>query len=104
MLSTYAELLSYSHDNPDKLIVLDFKAVWCSPCKSIKPFYDYLKDNYPNVAFMEIDIDNEETLTITDSFKIPKIPTFIYFKNSVVCGSITGTNKSHIEDAINDNI
>ena len=53
---------------------------------------------------MEIDIDNEETLTITDSFKIPKIPTFIYFKNSVVCGSITGTNKSHIEDAINDNI
>ena len=104
MLDTYSNLLLYSQVNPTKLIVLDFKASWCLPCKTIKPFYDYLKDNYPNVLFIEIDIDNEDTSTITDNFKILKLPTFIYFKNRTICHSFTGTDKEHIENSINDNI
>ena len=104
MLSTYSELLLYSYENPDKLIVLDFKASWCVPCKNIKPFYEYLKVSYPNVHFLEIDIEDDDTSSITDNFTISKLPTFIYFKNSIICHSFIGTDNAHIETAINDNI
>jgi len=104
MFSNYDDLASYSKNNPNKLIVMDFKAPWCGPCNAIKPFFDYLKENYPNVDFLEIDITDEDTMSITENFNIAKVPTFIYFKNESVCNSIIGTNKENIETAINDNI
>lgn len=104
MFSTFDELNIYSQNNPNKLIVIDFKATWCSPCKAIKPFVEYLKENYPNVDFLEIDIEDEEKTTITEKFEIAKVPTFIYFKNGNMCQSIIGTNKNNIENTINDNI
>jgi thioredoxin 1 len=102
--NSYNELMTYSQTNPTKLIVIDFKASWCAPCKAIKPFFEYLKENYPNVDFLEIDIENENTSTITETFEIVKVPTFIYFKNGLLCHSIIGTNKENIENAINDNL
>lgn len=102
--NSYNELLTYSQTNPTKLIVMDFKATWCAPCKAIKPFFEYLKENYPTVDFMEIDIEDENTISITENFDIAKVPTFIYFKNGVVCDSMIGTNKENIENAINDNL
>ena len=104
MFSTYDELVLYSRNNANKLIVMDFKAQWCVPCKAIKPFFDYLKENYPNVDFLEINIEDENTISITENFEIAKVPTFIYFKNGSICHSIIGTNKENIETAINDNI
>ena len=104
MFSTYDELVLYSQNNANKLIVMDFKAQWCGPCKAIKPFFDYLKENYPNVDFLEINIEDENTISITENFEIAKVPTFIYFKNGSICHSIIGTNKENIETAINDNI
>jgi thioredoxin 1 len=102
--TTYNDLVSYSQANPTKLIVMDFKATWCAPCKAIKPFFKYLEENYPNVIFQEIDIENDDTQTITETLEIAKVPTFIYFKNGSICHSIIGTNKENIENAINDNI
>lgn len=104
MLSTYDELVSYSQTNSNKLIVIDFNASWCGPCKAIKPFFDYLKENYPNVDFLKINIEDENTTSITEIFEITKVPTFIYFKNGSMCHSIIGTNTENIETAINDNI
>jgi thioredoxin 1 len=104
MFSTYDELVKYSVINSSKLIVMDFKATWCAPCKAVKPFLDYLKENYPTVDFLEIDIEDNEVINITDNFEIAKVPTFIYFKNGKVCHTIIGTNNENIENAINDNI
>lgn len=102
MFSTYDELITYSTANAGKLIVLDFKATWCGPCKALKPFIEYLQKEYPNVIFQEIDIENEEHSSITENFDIAKVPTLIYMKNGVVCHSIIGTNKENIENAVNE--
>ena len=99
---TIEDLNNYSKTNSSKLIVIDFKASWCSPCKTIKPFVEYLKEHYTNVDFYEIDIEDEETETITKSFEIKKLPTFIYYKNGQVCSSLLGINKGTIEELVNE--
>jgi thioredoxin 1 len=101
-LSTYSELITYSINNPNKLIVIDFKATWCGPCKALKPFINYLQTEYPNVEFHEIDIEDENLSSIIEHFEIAKVPTLIYIKNGEICHSLIGTNKENIETAINE--
>jgi thioredoxin 1 len=104
MFSNYDELQTYSTSNPNKLIIINFKATWCGPCKSIKPFIDYLIENYSNVIFMSVDIEDEELTSITEKFEIMRVPSFVYIKNNLICHNIIGANKQNIENAINDNL
>jgi suppressor of tumorigenicity protein 13 len=101
-LTTINELNVYSQNISTKLLVLYFKATWCGPCKAIKPFISYLQDNYPNVEFCEIDIEDDSRDTIVKNFNIIKVPTFIFYKNAKLCKSIIGTNKENIEETINE--
>ena len=100
--TTIENLLTYSTTNSSKLIVLDFKATWCAPCKSIKPYVEYLKEHYTNVDFYEIDIEDEDTESITKTFDIKKLPTFIYYKNGQICNLLIGVNKGNIEEMVNE--
>ena len=100
--TTIEELTTYSKHNSSRLIVIDFKASWCGPCKIIKPYIEYLKDNYKNVEFYEIDIEDTDTETITNTFEIKKVPTFVYYKNGEVCKSLIGINKGNIEELVNE--
>ena len=102
MFQSYDELITFSTTNPTKLIVLDFKASWCGPCRAMKSFIEYLQNEYPNVVFEEIDIENEALSSITEKFDIAKVPTLIYMKNGTVYHSLIGTNKENIENAVNE--
>ncbi|XP_060055011.1 thioredoxin isoform X1 [Erinaceus europaeus] len=42
----------------DKLVVVDFSATWCGPCKMIKPFFHSLCEKYSDVVFLEVDVDD----------------------------------------------
>ena len=100
--TTLESLESFSKQNETLLLFISFKASWCKPCKEIKPFIDYLKEQYKNVNFYEIDIEDNEVESIPHSFNIKKVPTFIYYKNGITCNSIVGTNKELIEEYINE--
>lgn len=102
MFNSYDDLTTFGLENPMKLIVLVFKATWCTPCKALKPFITYLQTEYNSVIFQEIDIENDELSSIIEKFDIAKVPTLIYMKNGIVCHSVIGTNKATIENAIND--
>ena len=102
ILSTYNDLETYSKNNNSTLIILNFKAQWCTPCKAIKTFINYLKEQYTNVQFYEIDIENDDTETITTYFNIKKFPTFVYYKNGIIYDTLIGTDKDKIEELVND--
>ena len=99
---TSDELISYSQSKSSTLIVIDFKASWCVPCKAIKPFVTYLNENYPNVEFLEIDIEDDSRDTIVNNFNIKKVPTFVFYKNGELCNSLIGTDKAKIEELVNE--
>ena len=65
-----------------ELVVLDFWAKWCGPCKSFAKVIEHLAPNYPEVVFASIDIDEEKELA--DDFKIASVPTVMILKKQVV--------------------
>lgn len=68
-----------SPENKDKLIVIDFYAEWCGPCRKIKPFLRKLKDKYPEVIFAKVDVDDAEVLAEEEQVEV--MPTFFFLKN-----------------------
>ncbi len=63
----------------DKLIVLDFWATWCGPCKMLMPVLESVEGKYPDVVFGKVNVDEEEMLA--RRYGIVSIPTLIFIKN-----------------------
>jgi len=57
-------------------------ACWCGPCKTMGKTIDDVKGDYPNINFIEIDI--EESPEIASEYKVRSIPTVLYIKNGEV--------------------
>ncbi|NP_001279960.1 Thioredoxin-like [Callorhinchus milii] len=79
----------------DKLVVIDFHASWCGPCKAIAPFYQELSEQYTNVIFCKVDVDDAEE--ITETCVITSMPTFLFFKNEVKVSQLTGANNEKLK-------
>uniref|UniRef100_A0A8B9QJE5 Thioredoxin n=1 Tax=Apteryx owenii TaxID=8824 RepID=A0A8B9QJE5_APTOW len=63
----------------EKLVVVDFSATWCGPCKMIKPFFHSLCDKFADVVFIEIDVDDAQDVAAHCDVKC--MPTFQFYKN-----------------------
>ena len=72
----------------DKLIVLDFWASWCGPCKMLAPIFETAEGKYPNVIFGKVNVDEEEE--IARQYGIVSIPTLIFIKNGEVVKKSVG--------------
>ena len=60
----------------NKQHVMYFTAVWCPPCKAIKPVYEEMSKKYEGVSFGKIDVD--ENSDAAQEFQISAVPTFIF--------------------------
>uniref|UniRef100_A0A452URX7 Thioredoxin n=1 Tax=Ursus maritimus TaxID=29073 RepID=A0A452URX7_URSMA len=88
----------------DKLVVVDFSATWCGPCKMIKPFFHSLSEKYSNVVFLEVDVDDSITLVedVAAECEVKCMPTFQFFKKGQKVGEFSGANKEKLEATINE--
>nr|XP_020646759.1 thioredoxin-like [Pogona vitticeps] len=85
-------------DNDGKLIVIDFSATWCGPCKMIKPFFHSLVEKYPDVVFIEVDVDDAQDVAAHCDVKC--MPTFQFYKNNEKVHEFSGANKEKLEETI----
>merc|ERR1711915_90388 len=83
----------------DKLVVVDFYATWCGPCKRIAPELEaFDKELDGSVVFLKVDVDQCEEVAL--KYKISCMPTFIFFKNGEKVDEISGADMSKIKSKV----
>jgi thioredoxin 1 len=70
------------HVEKPGILVIDWWATWCGPCRAFAPIYDKASDKFEDVVFGKIDTDAEQELAAT--FEIRSIPTLMVFRDQVL--------------------
>jgi thioredoxin 1 len=65
----------------NNLVIIDFWAEWCGPCRAYAPVFERVSEEYPDVVFAKVDTEVEQALA--GSFGIRSIPTTIAFKEGI---------------------
>lgn len=88
----------------DKLVVIDFWAEWCGPCKMVGPIIDQLSEEYKDrVVIGKIDVDNNDEAT--SKYGIRNIPTVLFIKNGKVMDKVVGAGaKTFFTEKIEKNL
>ena len=93
--SNYAELAA-----EDKLLVIDFWAEWCGPCRAIAPIVEELAEEYAeSVNIGKCDVDSCDD--ITANYRVRNIPTLVFIKGGEVVDKHVGAiNKADLKAKI----
>ncbi|KAF2141808.1 uncharacterized protein K452DRAFT_287769 [Aplosporella prunicola CBS 121167] len=92
----FSSLLSSS-----RIVVVDFYADWCGPCKAIAPLYEQLSSQLsrPNIiTFTKVNTDTQQQ--VAQSYNITAMPTFMIFKNSREVSRIRGADAAKLSEAV----
>eukprot|EP00566_Odontella_aurita_P024797 CAMPEP_0113566594 /NCGR_PEP_ID=MMETSP0015_2-20120614/22807_1 /TAXON_ID=2838 /ORGANISM="Odontella" /LENGTH=105 /DNA_ID=CAMNT_0000468895 /DNA_START=113 /DNA_END=430 /DNA_ORIENTATION=+ /assembly_acc=CAM_ASM_000160 len=81
----WAELMEKSKTN---LVVVDFTASWCGPCKAIGPHFEKMAEETPDAIFVKVDVDEAEE--IAAECGIQAMPTFQFYKNGEKIDELRG--------------
>ncbi len=63
------------------MVLIDFWAEWCGPCRMFGPIYEQVSQEYPDVVFAKVDTEDQPELATT--FNIRSIPTLMIFRDQI---------------------
>ncbi|MET1124353.1 MAG: thioredoxin [Archaeoglobaceae archaeon] len=72
----------------ENLVVVDFYADWCLPCRYLSPILEKLEKEFSDVKFYKLDVDEEQEVAI--EYGIASIPTVLFFRRGKVVGGFIG--------------
>ena len=68
--------------NENAMVIVDFWAPWCGPCKGFAPVYEKAAEAHPDIVFAKVNTDAEQQLA--GAFGIRSIPTLMVFREKVI--------------------
>ncbi|OSM05171.1 putative thioredoxin [Magnetofaba australis IT-1] len=74
--------------NNNDMVIVDFWATWCGPCKAFAPIYEKVSEQHPDVVFAKVNTDEERELAM--EFQIRSIPTLMIFRENIIIFSQPG--------------
>ncbi len=81
-----------------KVILMDFFAEWCGPCKMQDPINEEIKKKFGDrIEFKKIDVDTDQELAI--KYTIHAVPTLILEKDGVLFKRYTGVTRANVLEA-----
>ncbi|GKT11262.1 MAG: thioredoxin 1 [Thiomicrorhabdus sp.] len=72
----------------NEIVVFDFWAEWCKPCKQFGPIFESASEKYPNITFCKVNIEEQEELA--GLFQVRSIPTIAFMRKEIVVFSNPG--------------
>lgn len=75
--------------NENQLVFIDFWAEWCAPCKQFATVYERVSEQFPNIVFAKVNIEEQQDLA--DVFEIRSIPHLMVFKEGIMIYSDAGS-------------
>ncbi|MCT7604404.1 thioredoxin [Aliarcobacter butzleri] len=83
------------------VVLVDFWAPWCGPCRMLAPAIDQLAEEFENKAKI-CKVNTEEEPDLTSEYQVRSIPTILFFKNGEVVDQMIGTTtKAKLEEKLN---
>merc|ERR1712137_1260001 len=80
------------------LVVVDWSASWCGPCKRIFPAVVQYSREYPETVFLNVDVDANPDLAA--EYDIRAMPTFLFFKNGSVYDKLQGADPNALGEKL----
>lgn len=79
----------------NEVVLVDFYADWCGPCRALHPTLEKLSEDYAGSATIaKVNVDNNRELS--QSFGVRSIPALFYFKNGELVGKQAGAQPYHV--------
>ncbi|CAN4105327.1 unnamed protein product [Withania somnifera] len=78
-----------------KIVVVNFSASWCNPCKAAAPGYHELADKYTSMIFLTVDVD--DLAELSTSWDVKATPTFIFFRDGHLVDKVVGGNTQELQ-------
>ena len=94
--------MNFNEEIKNGLVLVDFYASWCGPCKMLSPILEDISNNRSGIKIVKIDVDQHNDLA--REYGVMSIPKMILFKNGIEVSSKLGyDSKENIEAWIESN-
>jgi len=83
---THENFISAINDND--IVLVDFWATWCGPCRQFAPVFETMSESHPDVVFAKVNTEEQQQLAA--QFQIRSIPTLMVFREQIIVFSQPG--------------
>lgn len=86
----------------NEIVIIDFWAAWCGPCKILSPAFEVLAEHNPDIFFGKV--DTEACQDLAQAFLVKSVPTLMAFKKGELVFEQSGLPPTHVLESLPDQL